>query len=186
MKPIPLRRQPDANRNMKGILRGSASWRGEPGKASSHLATRSLIDPDFGIGRLASAMHANCGVINAARVPTTFDVRVSQCLKPVQPDVKYAQPPHLFRNLGRNKFEEWSGQTQAIASASDIDVVRGAAYGDFDSDGDLDLLITANNGRARSLRNDNGNQNDMLPVTIEPRWHRREGHAQDRQRNAPV
>ena len=41
---------------------------------------------------------------------------------------------------------------------------RGAAYGDFDNDGDLDLLITANNGPARLLRNDNGNQNDMLRV----------------------
>jgi enediyne biosynthesis protein E4 len=43
-------------------------------------------------------------------------------------------------------------------------VGRGAAYGDFDNDGDLDLLITANNGPARLLRNDNGNQNDMLRV----------------------
>jgi len=43
-------------------------------------------------------------------------------------------------------------------------VGRGAAYGEFDNDGDLDLLITANNGPARLLRNDNGNQNDMLRV----------------------
>ncbi len=41
---------------------------------------------------------------------------------------------------------------------------RGAAYGDFDNDGDLDLVITANNGPARLLRNDNGNQNDVLRV----------------------
>ena len=43
-------------------------------------------------------------------------------------------------------------------------VGRGAAYGDFDNDGDLDLLITANNGPARLLRNDNANQNDLLRV----------------------
>ena len=43
-------------------------------------------------------------------------------------------------------------------------VGRGAAYADFDNDGDLDLVITANNGTARLLRNDNGNQNDMLRV----------------------
>jgi len=43
-------------------------------------------------------------------------------------------------------------------------VGRGAAYGDFDNDGDLDLLITTNNGPARLLRNDHGNQNDMLRV----------------------
>jgi hypothetical protein len=45
-------------------------------------------------------------------------------------------------------------------------VGRGAAYLDFDNDGDLDLLITASNGPARLLRNDNGNQNDMLRVKL--------------------
>jgi len=43
-------------------------------------------------------------------------------------------------------------------------VGRGAAYGDFDSDGDLDLLITSNNGPARLLRNENANQNDLLRI----------------------
>ena len=43
-------------------------------------------------------------------------------------------------------------------------VGRGAAYGDYDNDGDLDLLITTNNGPARLLRNDNANQNDLLRV----------------------
>jgi enediyne biosynthesis protein E4 len=43
---------------------------------------------------------------------------------------------------------------------------RGSAYGDFDNDGDLDLVITEANGPARLLRNDNGNQNDMLRVKL--------------------
>src|SRR5258706_2161818 len=43
-------------------------------------------------------------------------------------------------------------------------VARGAAYGDFDNDGDLDLLITSNNGPARLLRNDGGNQNNLLRI----------------------
>jgi hypothetical protein len=43
-------------------------------------------------------------------------------------------------------------------------VGRGAAYADVDNDGDLDLVITANNGTARLLRNDNGNKNDVLRV----------------------
>ncbi len=45
-------------------------------------------------------------------------------------------------------------------------VGRGAAYRDYDNDGDLDLVITANNGPARLLRNENGNQNDMLRVKL--------------------
>jgi hypothetical protein len=45
-------------------------------------------------------------------------------------------------------------------------VGRGAAYGDFDNDGDLDLLIATNNGKARLLRNDGGNQNNLLRIKI--------------------
>ncbi len=80
----------------------------------------------------------------------------------MQPNVRYAQPPHLFRNEGKNKFEE---VTTKVGSALQKPIVgRGAAYADFDNDGDLDLVITANNGPARLLRNDNGNQNDVLRI----------------------
>jgi hypothetical protein len=80
----------------------------------------------------------------------------------VQPTVKYAQPPHLFRNKGKKKFEE---VTAKLGRALNRAIVgRGAAYGDFDNDGDLDLLLTTNNGPARLLRNDNANQNDLLRV----------------------
>lgn len=89
---------------------------------------------------------------------------VSDDISVVQPNVKYAQPPHLFRNLGNNKFEE---MTNKLGAALQKPIVgRGAAYADFDNDGDLDLLIMANNGPARLLRNDNGNQNDMLRVKM--------------------
>jgi hypothetical protein len=87
---------------------------------------------------------------------------VSDDISVVQPNVRYAQPPHLFRNLGKNKFEEVTAKL-GLALPRAI-VGRGAAYGDFDNDGDLDLVITANNGPARLLRNDNGNQNDVLRV----------------------
>jgi hypothetical protein len=86
---------------------------------------------------------------------------VADDISVVQPTVKYAQPPHVFHNRG-GRFEE---VTSKLGRAMQQAIVgRGAAYGDFDNDGDLDLLITANNGPARLLRNDNGNQNDMLRV----------------------
>lgn len=89
---------------------------------------------------------------------------VSDDISVVQPNVKYAQAPHLFRNKGKRKFEEKTNQLgRALQRAI---VGRGAAYGDYDNDGDLDLLITSNNGPARLLRNMNGNQNDMVRVKI--------------------
>jgi enediyne biosynthesis protein E4 len=97
-------------------------------------------------------------------LPDIFAVNghVSDDISVVQPNVKYAQPPHLFRNLGKNKFEE---VTTKLGPALQRAIVgRGAAYGDFDNDGDLDLLITSNNGPARLLRNENANQNDSLRV----------------------
>ncbi len=98
---------------------------------------------------------------------------VSDDISVVQPNVKYAQPPHLFRNKGKKKFEEKTGQLgRALQRAI---VGRGAAYGDFDNDGDLDLLITSNNGPARLLRNENANQNDLLRVKTEGTRSNRDG-----------
>jgi hypothetical protein len=70
----------------------------------------------------------------------------------VQRNIAYAQRPLLFRNQGNGRFKE-IGQTLG----SDVQrplVGRGAAYGDIDQDGDLDVLINANNGRPALLRND--------------------------------
>lgn len=98
---------------------------------------------------------------------------VSDDINKVQQKVKYAQPPHLFRNLGKKKFE---AVTAKVGSAMvQPAVARGAAYGDFDNDGDLDLVITANGGRARLLRNDGGNQNNMLRIRTAGKSSNRDG-----------
>jgi hypothetical protein len=82
----------------------------------------------------------------------------------VQPTISYAEPAQLFRNLGNDKFED---VTAKLGRALQQPIVgRGAAYLDYDNDGDLDLLIMDNRGNARLLRNDNGNQNHMLRVKL--------------------
>ena len=79
-----------------------------------------------------------------------------------QPMLHYAEPALLFHNRGGGHFDNVSDK---LGPALRQPVVgRGAAYIDYDNDGDLDLLIAASNGPARLLRNDNGNQNDMLRV----------------------
>src|SRR5262249_32206607 len=83
----------------------------------------------------------------------------------VQRDVKYKERPLLFRNLGGQKFEEIALKT-GTALANPI-VGRGLAYADIDLDGDLDVVITTNGGPAILLRNDGGNKNNAIRVTLQ-------------------
>jgi hypothetical protein len=87
---------------------------------------------------------------------------VADDISTAQPRVKYAQPPHLFRNTGNRRFEAVTAS--AGAPLQEAIVARGAAYGDYDGDGDPDLLITTNNGPARLLRNDGGERSNRLRV----------------------
>jgi hypothetical protein len=82
----------------------------------------------------------------------------------VQPKIQYKQSPLLFRNLGKGKFEDAS--KSAGADLTRPIVARGVAYGDFDHDGDLDLLISTNNGPAYLFRNDGGNRNHWLHLKL--------------------
>ena len=64
------------------------------------------------------------------------------------------QRNQLYRNLGEGKFSEISAKAGSVFELSEVS--RGAAFGDVDNDGDPDVVITANNGPARWLRNEVG------------------------------
>ncbi|HYP29047.1 MAG TPA: CRTAC1 family protein [Blastocatellia bacterium] len=118
------------------------------GKASAQSLTFATFFFDYDLDGLLDIFAANG--------------HVSDDISTVQPKVRHAMPPHLLRNLGKNRFEEVTGRMGGELGRPEVG--RGAAYGDFDNDGDLDLLTTSNNGPARLFRNDGGNQNNLLRV----------------------
>jgi enediyne biosynthesis protein E4 len=77
----------------------------------------------------------------------------------------YAQSPHLFLNQGGGHFRDVAHE--AGTEFATPKVARGLASGDFDNDGDVDLLMTTNQGPALLYRNDvlNGNRAFRLRVT---------------------
>jgi hypothetical protein len=84
---------------------------------------------------------------------------IERDIERIQSRIKYAQPAHLFRNGGKGAFQE---VTQSVGTAlTRPRVARGAAYGDFDNDGDLDIVMTTNGGPAVLLRNDGGTNKSL-------------------------
>jgi len=80
----------------------------------------------------------------------------------IQRKVYYRQPPLMFRNLGEGGFEDVSAALGRDFSRPVV--ARGASKGDIDGDGDLDILMTTNDGPPYLLRNDGGNRNNWLRI----------------------
>jgi enediyne biosynthesis protein E4 len=78
--------------------------------------------------------------------------------------VNYAESPHLFHNRGKGQFVDIAREAGAEFAAPKVG--RGAAYGDLDLDGDLDVLITTNGGPAALYRNDAGQHRQSLRLTL--------------------
>jgi hypothetical protein len=76
---------------------------------------------------------------------------IEETVRNIHGNVGYAQPPHLFLNQA-GKFQDVAANVNG--AFAEPKVGRGLAYGDFDRDGDLDILLTTNNGPAYLYRND--------------------------------
>jgi hypothetical protein len=77
---------------------------------------------------------------------------IDETVRNIRGNVGYAQPPQLFLNNGKGVFKDVASQVGTEFAQPKVG--RGLACGDFDRDGDLDLLMTTNRGPAVLFRND--------------------------------
>jgi enediyne biosynthesis protein E4 len=91
------------------------------------------------------------------------DGHIEDAIERVQKRVSYAEPPHVFRNLGGGKFQEVTNSLGADFARPKV--ARGAAYADIDNDGALDVLLTTNRGPAY-LYSSEGVANHSLRVKL--------------------
>ncbi|MFN7917829.1 MAG: CRTAC1 family protein [Vicinamibacterales bacterium] len=88
---------------------------------------------------------------------------IDDTVRNIPGNVGYAQPPHLFLN-DRGTFRDVASQVGG--GFEQPRVGRGLAVGDFDNDGDQDLLLTTNNGAAVLFRNDRQTPNRSVRLTL--------------------
>ncbi|MCS6805482.1 MAG: CRTAC1 family protein [Acidobacteriota bacterium] len=83
------------------------------------------------------------------------------------PSLSYEQPAQLYENLGRGPFADISARAGAFFRTPWVG--RGAAFGDVDNDGDVDILQTNNNQRALLLRNEIGHRQNWVMLKLASR-----------------
>ena len=89
---------------------------------------------------------------------------IDETVRNIRGNVGYAQPPQLFLNLGGGKFREAGSEVGGGFDSPKVG--RGLAVGDFDRDGNLDLLMTTNHGPAFLYRNEQTGGNRSIRIRL--------------------
>ena len=110
-----------------------------------------------GIGRASrNSLGFGCGFLdvdlNGRLDLVAVNGHIDETVRHIAGNAGYAQPPHLFLNQGKGGFRDVAEDVGGGFASPKIG--RGFAYGDFDRDGDLDLLLTTNQGPAYLYRTD--------------------------------
>ena len=140
-----------------------ALYRPARGGAFQDIAQRSGIGPasQSSLGFGCAFLDINLdGFLDIVAVNGHIDETVRR----IHGNVGYAQPPHLFLNDGKAVFRDIAGEVGGGFAAPKV--ARGLAYADFDRDGDLDLLLTTNQGPASLYRNDLAVPNRSLRLRL--------------------
>jgi hypothetical protein len=131
----------------------------EDRSTESGLGAPTVPDTGFGTGWID---YDNDGRLDLLTVNGA--VRVIEALARAGDPYPLDQPDRLFRNLGSGRFEDVTTRTGDALTAPGVS--RGAAFGDVDDDGDLDVLINDNSGPARLLINQVGARAPWLGLRL--------------------
>jgi len=130
---------------MVGLYRSPVAGQFDDVSVSAGVGGPSKTTLGFGCGFADLALDGRLDLVVA-------NGHIDDTVRNIHGNVGYAQPPHLFQNLGNGKFQDVAGTFGGDFSAPRVG--RGLAFADFDRDGDVDLLLTTNNGPASLFRND--------------------------------
>ncbi len=92
------------------------------------------------------------------------EIRTMEALVQANDPFPLHQRNQLFRNRGNGRFADVSAEAGRVFELSEVS--RGAAFGDVDNDGDLDVLLTNNNGPVRLLINEVGRRNRWVGLRL--------------------
>ena len=132
------------SREMISTYRHTGNGLFQDRSAVSQIGRHSLLTLTFGLFLVDVDLDGDLDLFAA-------NGHVQPEIEGIQEGIGYAEIPHLFINNGEGIF------TDMIAESGDLNqamVARGAAYADYDRDGDLDILITENGGPAHLFRNE--------------------------------
>jgi enediyne biosynthesis protein E4 len=128
---------------------------------------------ESGVGKASrNSLGFGCGFFDA-NLDGRLDLlavngHIDETVRNIRSNAGYAQAPQLFLNQvlnqGKTGFRDVAAEVGRDFAAPKVG--RGAAWGDFDRDGDVDLLITTNQGPALLYRNDVTNGNRSLRVRL--------------------
>jgi len=146
------------NDQYHSLLFGSATFPYQDGTVASHLAQVSKADVGWGTKFLDYDNDGNLDLIIA-------NGHINQSIESIRGDVKYQQPPLLLHNDGKAVFR--NVRQEAGPAFNSSYVARGLAIGDFDNDGDSDVVITRLNGTPLLLRNNVGQDSGWIGFELE-------------------
>jgi hypothetical protein len=142
---------------MVGLYRSSAAGTFDEVSIASGVGGPSKTTLGFGCGFADLDLDGRLDLVVA-------NGHIDDTVRNIRGNVGYAQPPHLFLNFDKGKFQDVAGYQGPDFSAPRVG--RGLAFADFDRDGDLDLLLTTNNGPALLFRNDVRSGNKALRLQL--------------------